>query len=204
MSAPKILKSITTKENQTINKKIIQLIIILIMMLLYTPVYATAAKATIQIPVHCKTDGNEETCEIVLCNEKKQDIQTLCLQNEEDGNFELQYNTPGTYKYEIYQKGKDNQTRYCVEVYVTEDESLKAEAILFKKGSTEKTSSCNFVNHQSLKSQNHTSEQVNQVTQVNNVKSVKTGVETHTVFYFMIFLFGLLIGVKIIFQRIQN
>ena len=57
------------------------------------------------------------------------------------------------------------------------------------------------MNHQSLKSQNHTSEQVNQV---NNVKSVKTGVETHTVFYFMIFLFELLIGVKIIFQRMKN
>ena len=115
-------------------------------------------KVTARIKVNCVGKNTDEKF-VYSLKQETEDFQqvenkTLALKNGESGEFEIAYEVPGTYEYEISQeKGSDKDTTYDstvynVTVYVLEDDSgkMSTEIVAFTKGSEEKKAEIKFTN----------------------------------------------------------
>ena len=123
--------------------------------LITTPAYAAESVDAI-VPVSCTAKGSTENFTVSIEGDGgyKSSPETLSLEDGESKYFTISIDTPGEYKYKIYQKkGTEENTEYDktvyqAEVFVTEDNdgNLSTDTVVFIDGSKEKSAKCEFVN----------------------------------------------------------
>ena len=138
-------------------------VLLLLVMCLPAPAYAAESGAggktiTAQIPVSCTGTNTTEQFVFRLTGESSPfqtvENETLILKDKEKGFFRITYTYPGTYHYTVSQeRGKDGATTYddtvyCVDVYVTENEkgNLYADPVVYIEGESEKKAELSFFN----------------------------------------------------------
>lgn len=138
-------------------------VLMLLAMCLPAPAYAAEPGAggktvTAQIPVSCTGTNTTEQFVFRLTGESSPfqtvENETLILKDKEKGFFRITYTYPGTYHYTVSQeKGKDSATTYddtvyCADVYVAEDEkgNLYADPVVYIEGESEKKAELSFFN----------------------------------------------------------
>lgn len=119
-----------------------------------SPVSAAEKPITVPIPVSCVGTNTTESFQYRLkhVGSEHQTMITdvLRLSDGMTGNFEVSFDSPGTYHYMIQQDaGSDRQTSYDstvykVDVYVTD--KMQAELVAYVSGMSEKKADIRFVN----------------------------------------------------------
>ena len=115
---------------------------------IYTPV-------TISIPVSYQ-DKKDSTGIIVTLASKNgsplPEVTELHMSDKEDKSFELRFDEPGFYQYEItYNRNpsvkEQVELTYTAEIYVSDkDSTLHAEEVIYKQGEESKSEDCTFLN----------------------------------------------------------
>lgn len=119
-----------------------------------SPVSAAEKPITVPIPVSCVGTNTTESFQYRLrhvgSEHQTMVSDVLRLSDGMTGNFEVSFDSPGTYHYTIQQDaGSDRQTSYDstvykVDVYVTD--KMQAELVAYVSGMSEKKADIRFVN----------------------------------------------------------
>ena len=201
-------------------KKVRILTCLVAMFMLFGTIPVCAAEKTVEakIPVSSTGKNTKESFSYHLKAETSE-FQTLAtdnlsLRDGETGSFSVLYTYPGTYHYTISQeKGTDKKTTYDetvynVDVYVTEDEEMSAEPVIYLNGSNGKKQSASFVNIKELDTIKTTGNvETDSIKTTGNVKTdaikttgnVKTGDTSNTAFWIVTLgLSATLMGIMIL------